>query len=151
MEADSSARSATSSKGGSAIVNRKPPIHGWTVTYARNSPNRLQAALLGEIDRIRIHYTDFYGPDFGPALEAFDDLVEPQLYGSYFDTRKSADLNTLLERVSILPKLRSFDFDSSRPNDEMPVALGGSGSLESILLIECHVFDGLSIDGFSST
>lgn len=22
----------------------KPPIHGWTVTYGRNSPNRLQAA-----------------------------------------------------------------------------------------------------------
>jgi hypothetical protein len=151
MEADSSARSATSSKGGSAIVNQKPLIHDWTVTYARSSPNRLQVALLGEIDKIRIHYTDFYGPDFGPALEAFDDPVELQLYGSYFDTRKSADLNTLLERVSILPKLRSFDFDSSRPNDEMPVALGGSGSLESILLIECHVFDGLSIDGFSST
>lgn len=151
MEADSSARSATSSKGGSAIVSQKPPIHGWIVTYGRNSPNRLQAALLGEIEKIRIHYTDFYGPDFGPTLEAFDDLVEPQLYGSYFDTRKSADLNTLLESVSKLPKLRSFDFDSSRPNDEIPVALGGSGGLESILLIECHVFDGLSIDGFSST
>lgn len=28
------------------------------------------------------------------------------------------------------------------------MALGGSGSLESILLIECHVFNGLSIEGF---
>lgn len=88
----------------------KPPIHGWTVTCGRNSPNRLQAALLGEIDKIRIHYTDICGPDFGPALEAFDGLVELQLYGSYFETQKSADLNTLLESVSKLPNLRSFDF-----------------------------------------
>jgi hypothetical protein len=126
----------------------KPPIHGWTVTYGRNSPNRLQASLLGPIDKIRIYYTDIYGPDFGPALEDFDDLFELQLYGDYFDSQKDDDLNLLLGSVAKLPKLQSFEFNTSRLNDEMLVALGGSGSLESVTFIGFYVIEGLSIEGF---
>jgi|APTNR8051073442_1049403.scaffolds.fasta_scaffold21883_2 hypothetical protein len=125
-----------------------PPIHGWRYQYGRNSPNRFHAALLGKIDRLDVFYPDLYGPDFGPSLEAFEDLVELRLLGDYYEEQKDDDLIALLESVSNLPKLRTFEFQTARLNNKMVSALGGSSSIESITLNRLYVIEGLSVEGF---